>query len=340
MVRELVAYLRAVQLPNYQRVPPDQLTNPCDSRISSPSPSHPLHRHHYQLLAKNPTLKVVNFRGNVQTRLRKLDDGEVDATLLALAGLKRMDMEEFVTTILDWDEMLPAVAQGAIGIQCREGDETALKYIMALNDEDTKVRSAACMACGSHANAFVHASSSATPHTAHRTPYTMCRISDPLPSMTHLPQICVDTERAFLAALDGNCRTPIAAQAHIEDGVLKFRGLIAAEDGTQVSHARERARVGVKEWRGTSSFPQLPNPPTPRQYRHLTSAPFSPFHHAARGDHPRGLPEGRREHRRGCGRGAEEACPAFGGGAQPGGLGRQARGAEGRCLKPAPYDLK
>ena len=94
-----------------------------------------------QLLAKNPTLKVVNLRGNVQTRLRKLDDGEVDATLLALAGLKRMDMEEFVTTVLSWDEMLPAVAQGAIGIQCREGDETALKYIMALNDEDTKVRS-------------------------------------------------------------------------------------------------------------------------------------------------------------------------------------------------------
>eukprot|EP00621_Florenciella_sp_RCC1693_P002906 CAMPEP_0182531036 /NCGR_PEP_ID=MMETSP1323-20130603/7511_1 /TAXON_ID=236787 /ORGANISM="Florenciella parvula, Strain RCC1693" /LENGTH=363 /DNA_ID=CAMNT_0024740495 /DNA_START=46 /DNA_END=1137 /DNA_ORIENTATION=+ len=141
-------------------------------------------RRQAQLLAKNPTLKVVNFRGNVQTRLRKLDDGEVDATLLALAGLKRMDMEEFVTTVLSWDEMLPAVAQGAIGIQCREGDETALKYIMALNDEDTK--------------------------------------------------ICVDTERAFLAALDGNCRTPIAAQAHIEDGVLKFRGLIAAEDGTQL----------------------------------------------------------------------------------------------------------
>jgi len=141
-------------------------------------------RRQAQLLAKNPTLKVVNFRGNVQTRLRKLDDGVVDATLLALAGLKRMDMTEFVTTVLDWDEMLPAVAQGAIGIQCREGDEQSLKYIMALNDEDTKT--------------------------------------------------CVDCERAFLAALDGNCRTPIAAQAKIEDGVLKFRGLIAKEDGTEL----------------------------------------------------------------------------------------------------------
>lgn len=159
-------------------------------------------RRQAQLLAKNPTLKVVNFRGNVQTRLRKLDDGEVDATLLALAGLKRMDMTEFVTTVLEWDEMLPAVAQGAIGIQCREGDETALKYIMALNCPETKT--------------------------------------------------CVDTERAFLAALDGNCRTPIAAQAKIEDGVLKFRGLIAKEDGTQLEETtrecdpKDGVRIGTE----------------------------------------------------------------------------------------------
>lgn len=74
-------------------------------------------RRQAQLLAKNPGIKCVNFRGNVQTRLRKLDDDVVDATLLALAGLKRMDMTDCVTKILDWDEMLPAVAQGAIGIQ-------------------------------------------------------------------------------------------------------------------------------------------------------------------------------------------------------------------------------
>src|SRR5215218_7461736 len=61
-----------------------------------------------------PDLKVVTFRGNVQTRLRKLDDGEVDATLLALAGLKRLGLADAATTILETEEFLPAVGQGAI----------------------------------------------------------------------------------------------------------------------------------------------------------------------------------------------------------------------------------
>jgi hydroxymethylbilane synthase len=74
-------------------------------------------RRQAQILAKNPGVVCVNFRGNVQTRLRKLDDEVVDATMLALAGLKRMSMTDCVTKTLSWDEMLPAVAQGAIGIQ-------------------------------------------------------------------------------------------------------------------------------------------------------------------------------------------------------------------------------
>lgn len=76
-------------------------------------------RRQAQILAKNPGVSCVNFRGNVQTRLRKLDDDVVDATMLALAGLNRMSMTDCVTKILEWDEMLPAVAQGAIGIQVR-----------------------------------------------------------------------------------------------------------------------------------------------------------------------------------------------------------------------------
>jgi len=140
-------------------------------------------RRQAQLMAKNPTLKCVNFRGNVQTRLRKLEDGVVDATLLAIAGLKRMGMDSHATSVLDWDEMLPAVAQGAIGIQCRSDDERSLKYIEALNHQDTKS--------------------------------------------------CVDCERAFLEALDGNCKTPIAGQARIVDGKIQFRGLIAMPDGSK-----------------------------------------------------------------------------------------------------------
>ena len=157
-------------------------------------------RRQAQILAKNPTLKVVNFRGNVQTRLRKLDEGVVDATLLAYAGLRRMNMADCATSILEQDEMLPAVAQGAIGIQCRSDDERSLRYIDALNHPATKV--------------------------------------------------CVDCERAFLARLDGNCKTPIAGQARIVDGAVEFRGLVAKPDGsefyevTRSGSIEDAARIG------------------------------------------------------------------------------------------------
>lgn len=160
-------------------------------------------RRQSQLLAKNPTFKCVNFRGNVQTRLRKLNDGVVDATLLAIAGLKRMGMEEFATTVLDWEEMLPAVAQGAIGIQCRSDDERSLKYLAKLNHPDTKA--------------------------------------------------CVDCERAFLAALDGNCKTPIAGQARIIDGKIEFKGLVAMPDGTEKFEIESSGEIDDAESIGTKA---------------------------------------------------------------------------------------
>lgn len=70
---------------------------------------------------------MANFRGNVQTRLKKLNEGEVQATLLALAGLKRLHMTENVTALLSVEEMLPAIAQGAIGIACRSNDEKMVR---------------------------------------------------------------------------------------------------------------------------------------------------------------------------------------------------------------------
>mmetsp|Transcript_38370 Transcript_38370/g.39044 ORF Transcript_38370/g.39044 Transcript_38370/m.39044 type:complete len:363 (-) Transcript_38370:23-1111(-) len=152
-------------------------------------------RRQAQIMALNPTLQVVNFRGNVQTRLKKIENGVVDATLLALAGLKRLGMQEVLeeSQILGWEDMLPAVAQGAIGIQCREKDEKAMKYLTALNHVDTKV--------------------------------------------------AVDCERAFLAVLDGNCRTPIAGQAKIVDGKLKFSGLISFPDGTRMIRVEREGEV-------------------------------------------------------------------------------------------------
>ena len=148
-------------------------------------------RRQAQILAKNPTLKCVNFRGNVQTRLRKLDEGIVDATLLAYAGLKRMDMQDEATQVLEMDEMLPAVAQGAIAIQCRDDDARSLELLKKLNHQDTLT--------------------------------------------------AVTCERAFLAALDGNCKTPIAGQAVLKDGRLHFKGLIAKPDGSGIIRVEETA---------------------------------------------------------------------------------------------------
>lgn len=121
----------------------------------------------------NPA-QVENFRGNVQTRLRKLNEGACSATLLALAGLKRLDMTEHITKILEIDEMLPAVSQGAIGIACRTDDDASRKLLAALNHEETRV--------------------------------------------------AVVCERAFLSALDGSCRTPIAGESMREGSGDKRRG--------------------------------------------------------------------------------------------------------------------
>ena len=94
-------------------------------------------RRQAQILARRPDLKVVTFRGNVQTRLRKLADGEVDATLLALAGLNRLGLSQVATSVIGTDELLPAVAQGAIGITCRTADERAHSLLAALHHAPT-----------------------------------------------------------------------------------------------------------------------------------------------------------------------------------------------------------
>lgn len=96
-------------------------------------------RRQSQLLYRYPSLKVINFRGNVQTRIRKLGEGSVQATLLALAGLKRLSMTEHITAILSTEEMLPAIAQGAIGIACRTGDEKMERYLGSLNHDETRL---------------------------------------------------------------------------------------------------------------------------------------------------------------------------------------------------------
>lgn len=90
--------------------------------------------------ADRPDLKIVEFRGNVQTRLRKLDEGVADATLLAMAGLHRLGMEHVATQPLSAEQMLPAVAQGAIGIEIRKADEGLADLFAKINHGPTWTR--------------------------------------------------------------------------------------------------------------------------------------------------------------------------------------------------------
>jgi hydroxymethylbilane synthase len=129
-----------------------------------------------------PDLRIVPLRGNVETRLRKLDDGEVDATILALAGLKRLGLADRATRVMKVDEFLPAVAQGAIGLETRENDARTRGVLAHIDHAETST----AIAC----------------------------------------------ERAFLAVLDGSCKTPIAGHAEVSGGLLQFRGQIVKPDGS------------------------------------------------------------------------------------------------------------
>jgi hydroxymethylbilane synthase len=95
-------------------------------------------RRQAQILARRPDLKVINFRGNVGTRLAKLEAGEVDATLLARAGLDRLGVE-VRHVVLSPEEMLPAVGQGAIGVECRADDAAALDLLATIDHRPTSV---------------------------------------------------------------------------------------------------------------------------------------------------------------------------------------------------------
>lgn len=178
-------------------------------------------RRRAQLAQRRPDLSRVEFRGNVQTRLKKLEEGVADATFLAMAGLTRLGMIGSVPAQpIAPEVMLPAVAQGAIGIEQRAGDGRVSAMLEAIHDAATGERLAA--------------------------------------------------ERAFLAALDGSCETPIAALAELEGGSLRLRGEVlrpdgsealqdeargAIEDGAEMGREMaakllERAGEGFFDWRG------------------------------------------------------------------------------------------
>ena len=100
-------------------------------------------RRRAQLLNRRPDLTVVEFRGNVQTRLKKLGDGVADCTFLAMAGLRRLQMNDVPATAVAPEDMLPAIAQGAIGIERRGNDSRAAEMLSAIHDVECGQRLAA-----------------------------------------------------------------------------------------------------------------------------------------------------------------------------------------------------
>jgi len=139
-------------------------------------------RRQAQISRARPDLDVLLLRGNVDTRLAKLDAGQYDAILLAHAGLKRLGLEARATELLSLTEWLPALAQGAVGVEVRAGDERTATAVRALNDP--------------------------------------------------LSETALACERAFQAALDGSCKTPIAGLAAYTGEHLVFRGEVLAPDGS------------------------------------------------------------------------------------------------------------
>jgi len=97
-------------------------------------------RRQVQLLRHRPDLKILDLRGNVGTRLQKLDDGHFDAIILASAGLIRLDLAERITEMLATELCLPAIGQGAVGIECRRDDDEVNELLLAINDAATAIR--------------------------------------------------------------------------------------------------------------------------------------------------------------------------------------------------------
>jgi hydroxymethylbilane synthase len=169
---------------------------PQGARLGSASP-----RRQAMALRTRPDLAVGLLRGNVETRLRKVESGEFDLTLLALAGLKRLGLQDKAAAILNVEEFLPAVGQGAIAITARSDDARLAKTLTPMLDVPTGVVLAA--------------------------------------------------ERAFLAELDGSCRTPIGGHAQLNGARLTFRGATLSLDGricletTREGDADDASRLGA-----------------------------------------------------------------------------------------------
>ncbi len=139
-------------------------------------------RRQSQLLNRRHDLRISEIRGNVDTRLRKLDDGRYDAIVVAACGLIRLRLQNRITEYLDTELMVPEPGQGALAVEARAEDAEVLELLSRLDHATTRA--------------------------------------------------CVESERAFLRALGGGCRVPIAAYARDDEGTLALMGRVVAADGS------------------------------------------------------------------------------------------------------------
>ena len=160
-----------------------------------------------QLLHIRPDLAIVPLRGNVGTRLAKLESGDLAATILAAAGLKRLGRFDGVASIIPADEMLPAAGQGIIAIEARADDRRVLDLIAAIDDDAASTSARA--------------------------------------------------ERALLAALDGTCRTPIAALARLDGDRLVLDAMVIRPDGGAVHCAHRSGAPGDAAAMGADAGAEL-----------------------------------------------------------------------------------
>lgn len=137
-----------------------------------------------QLKAMRPDVEIKNLRGNVGTRLQRLTEGNFDAIILAAAGLERLHETHNIREYFNPEKFVPAIGQGAIGIECREKDKRTRELIAPLNDEATRV--------------------------------------------------CITAERAMNYQFGGNCKTPVAAYATLQEQQLSMQGLIGKADGSLI----------------------------------------------------------------------------------------------------------
>jgi len=160
-----------------------------------------------QIAVYRPDLEAGDIRGNVDTRLRKVSDGEFAGVILAAAGLRRLGIEDRVTEYLTTDHFLPAPGQGAVAIETRRGDSRVSGIVSRLND---------------------------------------------LPAWQ-----CVSAERAFLLALGGGCRAPIAALGTVSENNLILEGMVADVSSRQVLRSSEEGSNTTPEALGVKLAQKL-----------------------------------------------------------------------------------